>query len=125
MEALPHVQRWREVHALVLDGIEWSRARAQGRSGDREGYKAVAEGRYTERGKEGKGGGAEKASKSREKAGKKKAKQGHKAERRNAEAAPASAPASASAPAPAPAAPAAAAAGTAAGDGGRWVHVPG
>ena len=117
MEALPHVQRWREVHALVLDGIEWSRAQAQGRSGDREGYKAVAEGRYTERGKEGKGGGAEKASKSREKAGKKKAKQGHKA-------APASAPAPAPASAPAPA-PAAAAAGTAAGDGGRWVHVPG
>ena len=117
MEALPHVQRWREVHALVLDGIEWSRARAQGRSGDREGYTAVEGGRHKERGREGKGGGAEKASKSREKAGKKKAKQGHKAERREAETAPTSAPA----PAPAPPA----AAGTAAGDGGRWVHVPG
>ena len=99
-EALPHVQRWREGHALVLDGIEWSRARAQGRSGDREGYRALEGGRHKERGREGKGGGAEKASKSREKAGKKKAKQGHKAERREAEAAPASAL-------------------------GRWVHVPG
>ena len=147
LDLLPHRAFWLDVSALVSDGIAFSKGRrAGGGSRDRggggpgagagAGYTPVREGGGSRErsgapggggdgGREGDVGKKERAaagnkSRHKEKKKEKKEKQKDKGEERTGVVAPV---------APAPAVAAAAAApgtgsGTAAGDGGRWVHVP-
>ena len=127
----PHYLRWVELGGLVQDGITYAKARRSGRPmpprsraeprdegrGGRGGSSKRSKGRKgsDEGGERGERGGSD-AEGQREDRGSKKEK---KAKRRGKEAELAAPLVAAAAPAPAPAA-----GGTAAGDGGRWVHVP-
>jgi hypothetical protein len=130
LQALPQLELWQSVGGLVQDGVGFSMSRLQGKrgggggGGGRSGYSKVRSEAY---------GGSEKKEKKEkkdksEKKGKKEKKESKKADSSSrAEPQQRSTAVSAGVAPSAPAASAAAAeaaAGTAAGDGGRWVHVP-
>ena len=123
IEAHPHFARWKEVEALAMDGLAYSRARMGGGGGRGAGYRRVSSaevrkegGAQPERKKEKQR--KEKTPREKRESGKKdKKKEGKREERAEAKA-PAPAPAAAASPA------AATVASTASGGGGRWVHVP-
>ena len=137
LSAHPHHGRWMELQGLVQDGVVFARARAQGRQPGRAGGSVapLLEVKEERRKSGGGSGGKEKTSKSsagKEKkeskessssgnspksSGERKSKRSSGDDRGDAVVVPTAAAAAAAA--------APAAAGTQAGDGGRWVHVPG
>eukprot|EP01045_Picozoa_sp_COSAG04_P012193 COSAG04_NODE_812_length_10107_cov_2.942946_9_plen_312_part_00 len=131
LEALPHRQQWRALHALVMDGFQFARGRRRGGGyarvddGGRAGKRdegAKEQGGARAKGAKGGGGKQKKSRKSKERrregANSHGASPGSGSSRKKTSAAEGKGDAPAPAPAPAPAV------GTAAGGGGRWVHVP-
>ena len=127
----PHHDRWMELLALCADGAAFARGGARK---PRAGYAPVGGGGGSRRNsaakagedRQGRGDGDRSRKKEKKEKGDKKERRDKgtkgKRERRRGE----TEGDAVSAPPPPPAAPAPApAAGTAAGDGGRWVHVPG
>jgi hypothetical protein len=155
LQALPHREQWLQLHGLVMDGVQFTRATAAGRSGRGGGG-----GGYAKVGEAARGGGGagvssssssspprrvertKKGKRSKEKTSKTKSKGGttidsssRSSDRAPADAAPAAGGSSSAAAAAGGAGAggdggggggeAAAVGSTAAGSGGRWVHVPG
>ena len=125
----PHYHRWVALWGLVADGVHFTRSRGARRGGSAGRERLLQEGRggKVARVKKTKIQTAgEERGPSREAAEKKEPKSKRKSEKKStrAPADGAAATASAEPSGPAPALPAAAS-GTQAGDGGRWVHVPG
>eukprot|EP01043_Picozoa_sp_COSAG02_P015489 COSAG02_NODE_662_length_18752_cov_10.146464_9_plen_389_part_00 len=155
LQVLPHREQWLQLHGLVMDGVQFTRATAAGRSGRGGGG-----GGYAKVGEAARGGGGagvssssssspprrvertKKGKRSKEKTSKTKSKGGttidsssRSSDRAPADAAPAAGGSSSAAAAAGGAGAggdggggggeAAAVGSTAAGSGGRWVHVPG
>ena len=116
----PHWARWQELRSLVTDGADYARARARGGGGG--GRRRAAGGAKGGYGAVDAADVAPSVGKEKKGKGKKRSKE----KRSGGEGGGSSRTPLTDAPAPAPVAPAAPspAAGTAAGDGGRWVHVP-
>ena len=103
--AHPHYKNWLSLRALCEDGLQFAKARRRQPKGYKQVAEAADEGARKEKRRSSKGAKKEKKEKKREREAK-------------AQEAPGGEAAAPGAAAPAPAA------GTAAGDGGRWVHVP-
>ena len=135
LDALPHIEHWREIAGLAKDGVRFAQARA----GGRRGYTPVAEQQSRSSADGARGDGAREkvrerggSSSTREAKSSKRSKEGKKsssskkASSSGSKGGDVEAAATSSAAPTEPAAPPAAdaAASTASGGGGRWVHVP-
>lgn len=136
--AHPHHNRWLDFHGLVQDGIVFARARAQGKQVGRGAASAAPLLEEEEMRRNGSdSGGKDKTSKSassktsKERQGSKESNSGSlkstgsSGERKSKRPSGSDRGGAVKEPAAEPPAPADAATGTHAGDGGRWVRVPG